>query len=273
MSEGVTGVHDGPRTVRVRHELRQRTLTVLRVERPAPRMVRAVLGGPDLAGFTSSGFDDHVKLFFPATDAGSGAHTGLSGIPEAEWVMRDFTPRRYDASAGELWIELFLHAAGPAAAWARQAAAGQTLMVAGPRGSAVIPVEDIDHHVLVGDETALPAIHRRLEELPAGAQAQVIIETDPDGAWPAPASRADVEIHWVAREPQCGAPAHTLVAALRRMQFPVRRCFWWVAGESHDARSLRHHLVEERGIGKRWIKAAGYWQRGASGAHERIDDE
>ncbi len=31
-------------------------------------------------------------------------------------------------------------------------------------------------------------------------------------------------------------------------------------------------VVAERNADKHWIKAAGYWQRGTMGAHERIDD-
>ena len=49
---------------RVRHEPRRRLLTVQRVEKLSPNMTRITLGG-DLQGFISSGYDDHVKVFFP----------------------------------------------------------------------------------------------------------------------------------------------------------------------------------------------------------------
>src|SRR6185369_9649473 len=93
----------------------------------------------------------------------------------AEPVRRDYTPRRYDAAAGELTIEFALHGDGPAARWAAQAAPGQRATIGGPRGSFVIPL-DYDWHLLVGDESAMPAIARRLEELPAGATAIVILQ-------------------------------------------------------------------------------------------------
>jgi len=47
----------------------------------------------------------------------------------------------------------------------------------------------------------------------------------------------------------------------------------WVAVETQAARAIRRYLRDERGIDKKWIKAAGYWQRGAVGAHERISDD
>ncbi|MET0987588.1 MAG: siderophore-interacting protein [Steroidobacteraceae bacterium] len=258
-----------PHVARVRHEARIRRLTVDRVEDVAPQMRRVVLSGAELQGFTSLGFDDHVKLLFPCTDQNDPAGTVVGSL---RYDLRDFTPRRFDARAGELWIDFFLHDAGPAAMWATQVEAGQTLEVGGPRGSAVISLDGIDTHVLVGDETAVPAIGRRLEELPTGARALVVVETDGSTGWPSFLSSVDMDVVWVSRERQSGAPAQELIHALRGLEFPARS-FVWVATESNSARAIRRHLREERGLDKAWIKAAGYWQRGAAGAHQTIAED
>jgi NADPH-dependent ferric siderophore reductase len=250
---------NGPRVERVRHELKRRQLTVSRVERVAPSMVRTVLSGPELQGFTSLGFDDHVKLFFPSRQTGE------------ESARRDFTPRRYDPSKGELWIDFFLHDAGPATDWAARVAVGDSLAVGGPKGSAVISPEGIASHLLIGDETALPAISRRLEELPAGASALVVVEVD-DFDWPAPESQAALEVVWVKRKAPNAAPALELLERLRKLALPPANCFAWVALESQSARAIRRYLREERGMEKQWIKAAAYWQRGETGVHDRIED-
>jgi NADPH-dependent ferric siderophore reductase len=218
-------------------------------------MVRVVLTGDELEGFTSLGFDDHVKLFF------------------AGGATRDFTPRRFDAQARELWIDFFLHEAGPAASWASQVAAGQSLEIGGPKGSAVIAQDGIDTHVLIGDETAVPAIGRRLEELPAGARALVVVEADDSTEWPRFTSPAEVEMRWIARDGSGGTPAQGLIAALGDLELPRGRSFYWVAVESRAARAIRRYLREDRGIDKQWIKSAGYWQQGAAGAHERISED
>lgn len=252
-----------PNITRVRHELKRRNLTVSRLERLAPQMLRVVLTGPELAQFTSLGFDDHVKLVFAASGRDA---------PET----RDFTPRRFDAGAGELWIDFYLHETGPAATWAAQAAVGQTLTVGGPRGSSIIALEGIDSHVLVGDETALPAIGRRLEELSAGARALVIVESDGGSRGYPLETRAALEIVEVPRAERgvsAVTPAAELIDALRRLQFPPGQCFTWVATESQAARAIRRYLTDERGLDRHWIKAAGYWQRGAIGTHEVIQDE
>jgi NADPH-dependent ferric siderophore reductase len=251
---------NAPRIERVRHELKRRRLTVRRVERIAPHMMRVVLSGEDLQGFTSLGFDDHVKLFFS------------SGAADAP-AMRDFTPRAFDATARELTIDFFLHDAGPAATWAAQASEGQSLEIGGPKGSAVISLDGIDAHVLIGDETALPAIARRLEELPANVQVRVLFEHEAGVAWPTLATRAGVEATSVARNSEADAPGHALIHALRAMQVPTANAFVWIALESQAARAVRRYFVDERGVDKRWIKAAGYWRRGAIGSHDTISDD
>ena len=52
--------------------------------------------------------------------------------------------------------------------WAAQATRVQRATIGGPRGSLVV-APDHDGHLLVGDGTALPAVTRRLEELPANS--------------------------------------------------------------------------------------------------------
>jgi NADPH-dependent ferric siderophore reductase len=269
---------EGPRVTRVRHELKRRLPTVARVERLPPNMVRVVLSGEELRGFTSLGFDDHVKVFFPngggttlagGSDSRSAVAVDGAGAP----AMRDFTPRRFDIETGELWIDCFLHEGGPAAAWAAQASVGQTLEIGGPKGSAIIALDGIEAHVLIGDETALPAISRRLEELPVSTRTLIVIELDADSERPVLASSAAMDVVWVARERRGGAPAQEIIGTLRGLEFPPGRCFVWVAGESQAARAIRSYLRDERGFDKKWIKAAGYWQRGAAGTHDSIQDE
>ncbi len=240
-------------------------------------MVRVAVGGDDLPGFTSLGFDDHMKLIFPAQDTGeltlpvAGANGPAlpDGAPKP--TMRDYTPRRYDATAGELLIDFVIHASGPATTWAAGVAPGQWLGVGGPRGSIIIPAE-FDWHLLIGDESALPAIGRRLEELPANTRALVVMEVDNEAEQQQLTSPAPFDIVWVYRRGAEGGSPEALLQALRGLRFPSGQYFAWAAAESQVARALRQYLLAERNADKHWIKAAGYWQRGTMGAHERIDD-
>lgn len=254
-----------PQVTRVRHEIKRRLLKVARKQQLTPAMVRIVLTGDELAGFTSLGFDDHVKLFFPTG-------TPAATAEEPADAARDFTPRRFDAQAGELWIDFFLHETGPATSWATQAREGDTLVVGGPKGSAVLAIEGIDLHLFIGDETAIPAIARRLEELPALARAMVVAEVDPGTPWPGFETAAQCDVIWVQRSPTgTDSPGADLIERLRTVQIPAERCFVWVALESQAARAIRRYMCDERGVPKAWIKASAYWQRGAVGKHERIE--
>jgi len=247
-----------PAIRRVRHETKLRRLSVEHVERLTPKMVRVALAGDHPRGFTSLGFDDHVKLMLPAVD-------------EVKPQMRDYTPRRHDAHSGRLLIDFVIHDAGAATAWAASAAQGQSLGVGGPRGSFVIPTE-LDGHLLIGDETALPAIGRRLEELPASTRALVVAEVDNETERLTFESASEFDVVWVYRRGAEPGSADGLLKALRGLTFPSGQYFAWAAAESRVARAVRQYLVGERNADKHWVKAAGYWQRGATGRHDKIDD-
>jgi NADPH-dependent ferric siderophore reductase len=261
---------------RVRHELRFRRLEVRGVQRLTPHLIRITLGGDELAGFTSPGFDDHAKIFFP--DAASGRLTLPTTGPEgpvwpagAKPAMRDYTPRRHDAQAGTLEIDFALHDAGPATRWAEAAKPGDVVGVGGPRGSFIIPTA-FDWHLLIGDDTALPAIARRLAELPAGARAVVLAEVDGVADQIPFQTQAALDLRWVHRggaEPGTGSP---LLDALRELALPEGDFHAWVACESGAAKAIRAHLVGERGAHPKWVKAAGYWRRGAAATHDTHED-
>jgi NADPH-dependent ferric siderophore reductase len=263
---------------RVRHELRMRLLEVRSVEPLTPHMLRVTLGGDDLEGFHSPGFDDHVKLFFPNPETGELTlpQIGAQGVSkpapgDAPRLMRDYTPRRYDAASKTLVIDFAMHESGPATQWARSAKPGDRLGVGGPRGSFVIPM-NFDGYVLIGDDTALPAISRRLAELPANALVFVFAEVDSPADRLRFTSEADVVVEWIYRE---GAPAGestALIDALRVATLPAGDIHAWVAAEAGVAKAVRRHLVETCGLNPKWVKAAAYWRRGDAAVHENLDD-
>jgi NADPH-dependent ferric siderophore reductase len=139
-------------THRVRHNSRRRTLEVQEKWHVTPRMLRMILGGEDFEDFTTPSAGDHIKQYIPS-EAG-------------DLAARDFTPRHFDAKAKRLTIDIALHSAGPAIRWAEQAQAGDVVEISGPRGSLMIS-DDFDWWLLIGDETALPSIGRRVEGLAA----------------------------------------------------------------------------------------------------------
>ncbi|QGZ57292.1 siderophore-interacting protein [Paraburkholderia acidiphila] len=260
--------------VRVRHPLKFRLLRVARVTALSPSLVRVTLTG-DLGDFVSASFDDHVKVFFPAAGEEKPVvpTLGPDGVAFPDGVerpaMRDYTPRRYDAESNELDLEFALHEAGPATAWAAQAQPGQYLGVGGPRGSMVIPT-GFDWHLLIGDETALPAIQRRLTELPSGARVAVVVEVANRAARIELPTEADLYAIWCYRDESDAE--HPLVDGVAEVWLPPGEGYVWAAGEASAIRAVRAHLCNERGVDKKRIRASAYWRRGAQAAHETIDD-
>jgi NADPH-dependent ferric siderophore reductase len=244
---------------RVMHQIKRRRLEVLRVVDLTPRMRRITLGGPELAGFVSLGTDDHVKLLFPQNAAEQAAmETLVLGAGKNDGpmpAMRDYTPRRYDLDSLELDIDFVLHGDGPASTWAEQAKPGQFLHIGGPRGSMIVP-DMFDSYLLIGDETALPAIARRLEGLAANRRALVIIEVENGKEQQVLESAAEVSVIWVLRE---GGKDH-LLSTVRQIDVPAGSLYAWVATESRVSRQIRRVLLDEHGLDEQFVKAVGYWR-------------
>jgi NADPH-dependent ferric siderophore reductase len=184
---------------------------------------------------------------------------------------RDYTPRRYDAAANALTIDFVLHGDGPATSWAAQAQPGHFLGVGGPRGSFIVP-DDFDWYLFAGDESALPAIGRRLEELPVGARAVAVIEVADAGEEQRLTSRAQLDVRWLHRNGAAPGETSLLRDAIAGLSLPRGEGYAWAAAEAATAKALRRHLVDERGVRKDRVKAAAYWKRGAVAVHETYDD-
>ncbi len=232
------------RVERVRHELKRRHLTVTRVEQLTPHFRRITLADESLSDFVSASFDDHVKVF----------------VGDAR---RDYTPRSFDNAARELVLEFALHGDGPVADWAASAQPGSTLDIGGPKGSLIVPL-DYDWHLLAGDETAFPAVARRLEQLPAGAKAIVLLQAADPADRRAFRSAADVALTWA-------SSADELLAAVQALALPSGAGYAWCAGEASCMAALRRELVDVKGHPREAIRAAAYWKRGAIAHHENLE--
>lgn len=236
-----------------------RLLQVRRSERVTPRMIRVTLGGDELAGFPGDGPDRRIKMFFPVPGqerpavprAASGGPVWPAG--EARPAIRTYTVRRFDAGAGELDVDFVLHGDGPAAAWAAEAAPGSWVGVSEP-GGRYEPDPAADFHVVIGDETALPAVATVLDALPAGAPSLTFLEV----ADAAEEQELPGAVTWVHRAGRpAGAP---LTEAVRAAEFPPGRGQAWLSGESACVKDLRRHLLDDRGLDRRAVYATGYWR-------------
>lgn len=248
----------------VQHPYAFRLLRVLRAEWLTPGTVRVTLGGEQLPGFRSDAADDGSRLFFPPDPTATSWAPRVEGtalvFPGERPPGREYTPRRYDPAAGELAFDFVVHGDGPASNWARNAEPGHYLGVSGPRRSRVV-TGDVEWYLLAGDETGLPSIARRLEELPAGMPVFAVVEVANAEEEEPLETGADLKLIWLHRDEVAGDPTNLLADALRDLELPDGNGFAWAAGEANAMRAVRRHLLGERGLSPEQARVTGYWKR------------
>lgn len=240
-------------------------LQVLRTERLTPHMIRIVAGGDGFGDFRPNEFTDaYVKVLFPVPGVEYPEPFDMGRIraeyPREQWpAMRTYTVRHYDPDARELTLDFVHHGdLGLAGPWARDAKPGDDLLLSGP-GGAYAPSDEADWHLFVGDESALPAIARSLENLPEGVPVRAFIEVADEAEQQPLVTKADARIRWIHR-----SAGQDLVGAVRELDFPEGTVQAFVHGEAGFVRELRRHLLDERGVQRELLSISGYWRRGAT---------
>lgn len=239
-----------------------RRIRVQAIHTLSPRMRRVIFTGvtaADLTDLAQALPGASIKLMFPHGAAGAGRTLG-----------RAYTIRRYHAARGELEIDFVVHdetpAAqhGPAARWLEHAAPGDEVEFAAPkRGFRADPTAPWT--LLVGDETALPAIFAILESLPERAPVQTYIAISDararlplEGAFAThPRSR---DIHWI--EADTAHAGGMMVGALSALQMPPGTPQVFLAGEASLLKQVRTLLEDTWAVPRDAIDAKGYWTAG-----------
>lgn len=245
------------------NELRRRRVRVRDIHQITPAYRRVVLEGPDLAGFTSPGSDDHLRIFFPPAGQPLPEPTD-DGMP-AGLESREYTPFAWD---GRSWLALdfVLHGHGLASAWAQSARPGDEVFLGGPRGSLVMDGSP-DWWLLAGDLTALPAIRRHLAAVPAGTPVDVVLLSNDPADEQELTSAGDLNLAWV--HPSPGSAPGDVTALLEALAgLPAREGdgFAFIAAEQAVVSPARAYLIE-RGVDLERAVVKGYWKRGTSEYH------
>ncbi|WP_248920813.1 siderophore-interacting protein [Pseudomonas entomophila] len=280
------------------------------IEPLSPSLCRFVFTGPEVAHMNTLAPDQRIKLFFP-TPAGQPPRLPKDGqwqqarrdlAPQDTPPMRTYTIRALRREACEVDVDFVLHGVnGPASAWATQAKVGDRLQMVAPNlaytddpgGYEWKPPRSARRILLIGDETALPAIAGILEhlaqdaaDLPVETFIEVPLEEDCVALRHSPATR----LHWLPRDLlRCGhgqAMRHAVreLASLPSVRASGsveleevdidQRILWelasgeggdfyaWIAGESATVMDIRRFLIKERGLPRESLTLMGYWRDG-----------
>ncbi|MDU9405098.1 siderophore-interacting protein [Pseudomonas sp. zfem004] len=276
----------------------------------SPSLCRFVFSGPDVAQMTTLAPDQRIKLFFP-TPAGAAPNLPKDGqwqqarrhlAPQDTPPMRTYTIRALRRETCEVDVDFVLHGVnGPASAWATTASIGDRLQMVAPNlayagdpgGYEWKPPHNARHILLVGDETALPAIAGILEqladtapELAVEAFIEVPLEDDCLPLRHSPATR----LHWLPRDLLRSEHGQAMRHAVQELaSLPAARStvsgtledvdidtqlLWelasgesngfhaWIAGESGAVMDIRRHLIKTRGLPRESLTLMGYWRAG-----------
>lgn len=295
---------------------------VVSAERISPSFVRVVLGGDGLADVGVDGplLDQRFKLVVP----GPGGELASVADADETWLatwsarpveerghLRTYTVRRLEhtATGTRVVVDIVVHEggeSGPGAAWALGARPGTRAVVVMPRRGHPFGGIEMDpppgaELLLVGDETAVPAVCSVLECLADDARGAAYLEVPHASDVQDVRRPAGVEVTWLVRGSRPhGQAVHEAVLAHLGAPIDVppgpldpaavdpdvwetptwsssgepvdeeppahehrlAGLYAWVAGESAMVTALRRHLVRELGVDRRQVAFMGYWRRG-----------
>lgn len=247
-----------------------REMRVVRTKQITPHMRRITLKGENLERFAHDGM--HVRLLLAPAKGIKTVWPVMAADGRQDWpegprpVPRVYTIRRIDVVAGEIDIDFVRHEGDemPGARFGMDALPGDIVGMTGPGG---IDLPDVKSYLIFGDETALPAISRMLEEMPGHVKATVMIEIADKAEIQELPTRPDVKLRWLLRN---GAPAGSTVLlsdALRALDetYWQDEPFVWAGCEHGAARAIRKFLKGERGLSRKSFLVAAYWRKGQSG--------
>jgi NADPH-dependent ferric siderophore reductase len=247
---------------------RQRRTTKLVVrqsERVNPHLIRITAALADPAEFEpfaqTPHTDAYVKVVFRQPGVSYPEPFDMATarqLPREQWpALRTYTVREVRKDTAELVIDFVYHGdAGLAGPWAASAQPGSELLVLGP-GGAYSPNPAADWHLMVGDDSALPAIVAALAKVPSGVPVHAFVEVDGPAEQQVLDTPGDLRLTWVHRN-----TGGDLVDTVRAFEWPTGQVHAFVHGEAGAVKLLRRHLLDERGLSTDALSISGYWRRG-----------
>ncbi|TNM60966.1 siderophore-interacting protein [Aliirhizobium smilacinae] len=216
-------------------------MQVASVTKRSPGFTRVRLEGHDAERFGAGNY--HFRLLIPRRGRPPCwpriAASGRTVWPEGDDALH--RPVYTTVAHGQDWIEfdIFEHQGSPTSAWVAEDPTDRTIGIIGPGGGGC---PDSQNLFLFGDETALPAIIRMLQEAKGEVRAFVRARRD--------------DLCELAADDRVSGVAD-LMPALQALELGDGAHVWF-AGHADQARAARTYLTGQ-GLQKRDFIAAAYW--------------
>ncbi|WP_022904643.1 siderophore-interacting protein [Curtobacterium sp. B8] len=262
----------------------QHVFVVDHTERLTPHMVRVHLGGPAFDDFVGgadperlAATDRYVKLLLAKPGLGLEPPYDLDALratlPKADLpARRTYTVRKVDTATRTIAIDFVVHGdEGLAGPWAAGARPGDRLALSGPGGGYAPSTDPAVTHVLLGDDSALPAIGSALEALPDSATGVALVEVGGPADEQPVAHPTGVDLRWLHRDATGAEPGTLLLAAARGLERASRPVQVFAHGERSAVKAIRRLLQDGWGLEKSELSLSAYWALGR--AEDRFQEE
>lgn len=180
---------------------------------------------------------------------------------------RTLTVRRASPDEGMFDVDFVLHGSGPASTWAEGAAVGDAIWAGETRSGYEVPPSG-SHLVLVGDDTALPAMGAIAEAAPSDigitTVAEVVDELD-ERSLSETRPLDPIWLHRGSDPSRAGMPTLDLLGTL---DVPDG-AHWWVAGERAAILAMRDLIVGNRGVPPERFSLNAHWRLMAADPRRR----
>ena len=280
------------------------TATVRERRRLSPSFVRVTLVGEGLERFVFQGYDQWFRMFLAREGEGrmhlpAGSHDDAwyaryQAAPEGQrtWMryvtVADFRTGSEpasrpadgaawepatgsDAGATEMDVDVVVHGepgdpgSGPLSTWAQTVHAGDrvALLDQGPIFRPELADEEL---LLLGDETAVPAIAGILKRLPARTRGRALLEVPYADDVQDLTTASGVTVTWLPRHGVEEVPGQRLLDVVREQVLrPANdgarpdKAYVYAAGEMKLTKALNQLLRTERDWPKERLTIVGYW--------------
>ncbi|OII13368.1 siderophore-interacting protein [Curtobacterium sp. MCBA15_008] len=262
----------------------QHVFVVDRTERLSPHMVRVHLGGPAFDDFVTAAdperllaTDKYVKLLLAKPSLGLTPPYDLEALRETlpkhdRPARRTYTVRAVDHAAKTIAVDFVVHGdEGLAGPWAAAAQPGDLLALSGPGGGYAPSVDPAVTHVLLGDDSALPAISAALEALPDSATGVALVEVAGPADEQPVRHPARVDLRWLHRDATGAQPGTLLLDAARGLPRASRPVQVFAHGERTAMKAIRRLLQDDWGLEKSEMSLSAYWALGRG--EDQFQDE
>ncbi|MEM7342407.1 MAG: SIP domain-containing protein [Actinomycetota bacterium] len=237
---------------------------VVATEPVAPNVLQVTLAG--LHSVPVLGSDEFFYVIAPSPEGPPTIGPGLTlselrALPaEQQPHGACYSSRRRRPEQGEVDLWVVRHSDDGMAGWASEAAAGDEVILWGPR-RLFQPPPHTDHVLIVADETGLGAAAAIVDDVADDVDVHVVLEVvDEHHRVPLPARRG-IRVDWCFRGDELPGTTGLLLDKVKQLSIDPARWFAYGAGESQEMTAVRQLLRHQIGLPARQVQMTPYWRR------------